>query len=91
MPETSKATLAQAVKDACSTPLTNAEADNAVNAVVNGIKMSLQNGVDVRLNGFGTFRLQHRAARTGQNPRTGEPIAIAARNVVKFKASSALL
>lgn len=35
--------------------------------------------------GFGSFSKSKRAARTARNPRTGEPLKIAAANVVKFK------
>jgi len=35
--------------------------------------------------GFGTFKRGHRKERQGRNPQTGEPMTIAARNVVKFK------
>lgn len=35
--------------------------------------------------GFGTFTIKERAARTGRNPRTGEPMEIAASTTVKFK------
>jgi len=40
--------------------------------------------------GFGTFSVGDRAARTGQNPQTGEKIQIAAAKVPKFKAGKAL-
>ena len=35
--------------------------------------------------GFGTFSVSRRDARSGRNPRTGQTITIAAKNVVKFK------
>ena len=45
---------------------------------------------DVRLTGFGTFNVADRAAREGRNPRTGEPIKIAASRQPKFKAGKGL-
>lgn len=36
------------------------------------------------IEGFGTFEVVERGARTGRNPRTGEAIEIASRNKVKF-------
>jgi DNA-binding protein HU-beta len=38
----------------------------------------------VVLVGFGTFQVVKRAARSGRNPRTGEPLKIPAKKVVKF-------
>ena len=40
--------------------------------------------------GFGTFQMKVRAARTGRNPRTGDPIQIPATKVVTFKPAAAL-
>lgn len=39
--------------------------------------------------GFGKLVLQHRKARMGRNPQTGEPIKIAAKKVVKFRVAKA--
>lgn len=44
----------------------------------------------VQLTGFGTFSVTKRKARTGVNPKTGEKIKIAARNVPKFTPGKAL-
>lgn len=44
---------------------------------------------DVRVIGFGTFKAAKRAARTGNNPRTGEKLKIAAATVPKFTAGAA--
>lgn len=62
----------------------------AVDAVIDAIKASLKKGDDVRLVGFGTFSVSKRAATTGRNPRTGEPIKIAASKQPKFKAGKEL-
>jgi len=44
---------------------------------------------EVRIQGFGTFKLSHRAARVGVNPQdTSKKINIPARNVPSFKAGS---
>jgi DNA-binding protein HU-beta len=47
-------------------------------------------GGSMRVPGLGTFTKRHRAARTGRNPRTGEPIQIAASYSVGFKAAKNL-
>ena len=49
-----------------------------------GIQTELKNGGEVRVAGFGAFKTARREASTGRNPRTGETIAIAAANRVKF-------
>lgn len=44
---------------------------------------------EVRIQGFGTFKLSHREARVGVNPQdTSKKIQIPARNVPSFKAGS---
>lgn len=40
--------------------------------------------------GFGTWTVRKRKARTGRNPRTGEPIKIKASKTVNFKPSTYL-
>ena len=44
----------------------------------------------VTLVGFGTFTAKARAAKTGRNPQTGEPVQIPARTVPGFKAGNKL-
>jgi DNA-binding protein HU-beta len=73
-----------------STGLTKADSDKAVSAVFDAISNSLQNGESVRLVGFGTFSTAQRAARKGVNPKTGQPLQIAAKTVAKFKPGAVL-
>ena len=47
-------------------------------------------GGDVRLVGFGTFSVGNRKASQGRNPRTGEPLSIAATKQPKFRAGKVL-
>jgi DNA-binding protein HU-beta len=50
---------------------------------------SVKKGDDVRLTGFGTFSVSHRAARTGVNPQNpSQKIQIPAMDVPRFKAGS---
>ncbi|MDQ6973387.1 MAG: HU family DNA-binding protein [Mariprofundaceae bacterium] len=70
--------------------LSKADAAGAVEAVLNGITNALGNNDPVSLVGFGTFSVVERAARTARNPRTGEPIQVAASKAPKFKAGKAL-
>ena len=73
-----------------SSGLSKADAGRAVDAVFDSIASALKGGGDVRIVGFGTFSVAHRAATTGRNPRTGEAIQIAASKQPKFKAGAPL-
>lgn len=66
------------------------EAKKALDAALESIEQALANDDKVQLIGFGTFSVQEKEARTGINPRTKEPIQIAARKVVKFKPADGL-
>lgn len=58
--------------------------------MVESVTDSLKKGDSVSLVGFGTFAIKERAARTGRNPQTGQPIEISAAKVPSFKAGKAL-
>jgi DNA-binding protein HU-beta len=73
-----------------ATGMSKADAGNAVESVFDAISSALSGGGEVRLVGFGTFRVSHRKATQGRNPRTGETIQIMASNQPKFKAGKAL-
>ncbi|TCN86166.1 DNA-binding protein HU-beta [Vibrio crassostreae] len=75
---------------ATSANISKDQAGTALNALVEGISSSLANGDDVSILGFGSFKVNSRAARTGRNPRTGEEIQIAASKTPAFKAGKAL-
>lgn len=70
--------------------LSKADATKAVDAVFDTITGAMKSGDEVRLVGFGTFSVSKRAASTGRNPRTGEPIKIPASMQPKFKAGKGL-
>jgi len=70
--------------------LSKADAGAAVDAVLSGVTGALAAGDSVSLVGFGTFSVTERAARTARNPRTGEPIEVAASKAPKFKAGKGL-
>jgi DNA-binding protein HU-beta len=66
------------------------QAASAVEAVIGAIEDALKAGERVQLVGFGTFEVKDRPARQGQNPKTGEKIAIAASKAPVFKAGKSL-
>ena len=66
------------------------EAKEAVECVLSTITSTMKKQEAVTLVGFGTFKVDNRKARTGRNPRTGEPIEIKAKKVPKFVAGKGL-
>lgn len=70
--------------------LTKADAKKAVDAFCETVTEVLMAGDKLALLGFGTFSVTEKPARTGLNPRTKEPIEIAARKVAKFKPGAEL-
>jgi DNA-binding protein HU-beta len=83
-----KSELIEAI--AASADIPKAAATRALDAMVESVTDSLKKGESVSLVGFGTFAIKERAARTGRNPQTGEPIQISAAKVPSFKAGKAL-
>jgi DNA-binding protein HU-beta len=65
-------------------------AAEAVETIFDEIAKTLSKGEEVAIAGFGSFRVQKRAARSGVNPRTGAKIQIPATKVPKFRASKTL-
>jgi DNA-binding protein HU-beta len=69
---------------------TRADAERAVETMIDAIASSLKKGKEVSVAGLGIFSTKTRNARTGRNPRTGESIDIPAMRVPKFRAAKAL-
>jgi len=77
--------------------LSEEDAKRALEAFINTTTEALKKGDRISVGreededeGFGTFSISKRSARTGRNPQTGKEIQIAAKNVVKFKAGAEL-
>lgn len=75
---------------AASADIPKAAAGRALDAALEAVTGALQKGESVALVGFGTFSVKERAARTGRNPQTGNPIEIAAATLPTFKPGKAL-
>lgn len=69
---------------------TKAAGARVVESIFNKMASSLQSGEDIRLHGFGTFKVKQRDARVARNPKTGDPIDVPAKKVVGFAAASTL-
>jgi integration host factor subunit beta len=65
--------------------LTRKHSEVIVDAVFSSIIEALQKGDKIELRGFGSFRVRHRASRTGRNPKTGEGVLVPAKKVPYFK------
>jgi DNA-binding protein HU-beta len=83
-----KAELIDAIRDAIN--CTRADAERAVELMIELIGKTLKKGNEVSIAGLGIFQAKTRAARTGRNPRTGEMIKVPAMRVPKFRAAKAL-
>jgi len=64
-------------------------AEETINAFLETVTQAVVKGDPVQLIGFGSFGTGARAARAGRNPKTGEPLQIAASKTVKFTAGKA--
>ncbi|MDR2386768.1 MAG: HU family DNA-binding protein [Deltaproteobacteria bacterium] len=72
------------------TELTQAQATKAINGLIAILGDEIRTSGTISLAGLGSFTLVERAARRGFNPKTKEPIKIAASKTVKFRVAKAL-
>ena len=71
--------------------LTKKAAGDALEAFIATVTTELTNESQVTITGFGTFKVSHRAARTGVNPQNPtQKIQIKASKVPSFKAGKNL-
>jgi integration host factor subunit beta len=61
------------------------EVEQVVDIFFEEIAARLAEGGRVELRGFGAFSTRERQARTGRNPRTGDPVEVPAKRVPYFK------
>ena len=66
--------------------LTRKQVEVVVNTVLDGIKDALSREDKVEIRGFGSFRVRHRRAKEGRNPKTGEAVFVPPKKVPFFKA-----
>lgn len=83
-----KTDLINAVADKAD--ISKADAGRAIDALFEVVGKALKKKDKVALVGFGTFLVRERAARTGRNPKTGDPLKIKASKTPAFKAGKAL-
>jgi DNA-binding protein HU-alpha len=63
--------------------------DAVLTRCLQGIMDVVRKGNTIELRGFGRFRLRHRPARTGHNPRTGDILQMPAKAVPAFTVGKA--
>ncbi len=66
------------------------DVEKVIDAFFDTVRSAVSKGDRVAWPSFGSFSTTKRQARTGRNPRTGEPVPIAASTAVKFSSSTAL-
>ena len=70
--------------------LSKKDSEKALAATFEAITESLKEGDKVQVIGFGSFEVKNRAARLSRNPKTKEPMQIAASKSAVFKPGKAL-
>ena len=69
----------------CYPQLTAKDAEFVVNAMLEAMITSLVKGRRIEIRGFGTFKINHRPARTGRNPKSGQAVSVPEKFVPHFK------
>ncbi|PAV26669.1 integration host factor subunit beta [Tamilnaduibacter salinus] len=72
------------------TQLSVKDVELAVKTIIEHMSQSLAEGQRIEIRGFGSFSLHYRAARTGRNPKTGDPVQLPAKYVPHFKPGKTL-
>jgi len=70
--------------------ITKHDAKFIINTVFDTMTETLANGDRVELREFCTFKVKEYDAYTGRNPKTGEPVEVAAKKVPVFKCGKEL-
>ncbi len=70
--------------------LTKKETELIVNTIFDNITDALGKGEKVELRGFGSFRIRHRNARKGRNPKTGTSVSVPEKRIPFFKVGKRL-
>ena len=66
-------------------PLMSKDVEYSVKILVDTMTRSLARGQRIEIRGFGSFDLNHRPARQGRNPKTGDKVDVPEKHVPHFK------
>jgi integration host factor subunit alpha len=83
-----KADLADSIY--ATLPVDKQKATQIVEDYIEIIKSALETENKVMLSGFGSYEVKSKPPRRGRNPKTGDPMILRARKVIKFKPSQLL-
>lgn len=70
--------------------LTDKQSQEVINTIFSTISKALINGENVKIRGFGTFKITNYKERNGRNPKTGEKIVIPAKRVIRLNVAKDL-
>lgn len=72
------------------TSLNRPGARRSIESLLRIVKDTLSSGSDLMISGFGGFRISHKSARIGRNPKTKVVYEISERTVVTFHPSKVI-
>lgn len=67
------------------TQLLAKDVEQSIKLLVDTMIRALSHGQRIEIRGFGSFDLNHRPARIGRNPKTGEKVSVPEKFVPHFK------
>lgn len=77
--------MAEAFASKSGNQLQAKDVEYSVKVLVDTLTRSLAKGQRIEIRGFGSFDLNHRPARVGRNPKTGEKVQVPEKFVPHFK------
>ncbi len=80
-----KTQLVEAI--ALETGLSKVAVRKSVDAMVDIVVRTLKENERVTISGFGSFNVIQRSVRMGRNPRSGAPVRIAPKKVIRFRST----
>lgn len=80
-----KTQLVEAI--ALETGLSKVAVRKSVDAMVDIVVRTLKESERVTISGFGSFNVIQRSVRMGRNPRSGAPVRIAPKKVIRFRST----
>lgn len=72
------------------TGMSDSKANHMLNTVIETVSEALSRGEEVRITGFGSFKVAETKERMAMNPRTREPVRVPAGKRVSFSPGSQL-
>jgi len=66
------------------------EAKTVLEAILDSIVHALRNGERIEIRRFGTLSTHIRPPRRGRNPKSGTPVPVPSKRVLKFRAATEL-